>query len=285
MASPDAAIIGLVKGYQLYPRYRRLLKRNLLLHENFNHKYDYDVILFHEGDISPRHQQRLKSITPNLQFTNIGDRFGPPDDVNVQNEENMGYKNMCRFYSIQLWDLVDDYDYVMRLDDDSYIESEVPLDLFEYMDRNEFTYGHVRRKEDTHQETQQTLPDFVKEYALDNNIDPEWGFENLTSENFYNNLFVTETKFWQRKSVQKYLDHIDQSGKIYEHRWGDSTIMALAVKLFCDPDKVKMLDSFSYCHGSHDWRNYERTKAELVQQKVQYDLFGTTSAMVKSIFK
>lgn len=35
------------------------------------------------------------------------------------------------------------------------------------------------------------------------------------------------------------------------HRWGDSTIQAYAVRLFMEPASIRQVPDFKYIHGSH----------------------------------
>ena len=63
-----AAIVGLVRGYPTIYSYSKLIKRNKLLHKNFNRRYNYPVIIFHEGNILPEHQKLMAYLTPNVTF-------------------------------------------------------------------------------------------------------------------------------------------------------------------------------------------------------------------------
>lgn len=38
---------------------------------------------------------------------------------------------------------------------------------------------------------------------------------------------------------------------ILQHRWGDSTIQAYAVRIFMDPRDIVQVPNFTYIHGSH----------------------------------
>jgi len=56
MTNINACIAGLVKGEKRLEDYDGLRKRLKLLHQNFNSKYGYDNIIFHEDDITELHQ-------------------------------------------------------------------------------------------------------------------------------------------------------------------------------------------------------------------------------------
>jgi len=51
---------------------------------------------------------------------------------------------MIRFYAMRVWKVLHDmgYDYVMRLDDDSMILSEIPYNIFDFMAEHRYDYGY-----------------------------------------------------------------------------------------------------------------------------------------------
>ena len=57
-----------------------------------------------------------------------------------------GFNKMCRFYSYPVYKYLWEYDYAMRLDDDSFIEEEIKYDIFQDMHENGYDYGYIRRK-------------------------------------------------------------------------------------------------------------------------------------------
>ena len=52
------------------------------------------------------------------------------------------------------------------------------------------------------------------------------------------------------------MNYINKDGGIQRHRWGDSTIQANAVKMFCDKSQIQKFD-FAYEHRSHGYKNYD----------------------------
>ncbi|CAM9793100.1 unnamed protein product, partial [Choristocarpus tenellus] len=68
---------------------------------------------------------------------------------------------------------------------------------------------------------------------------------------FYNNFHLSRISRWLQPDVQLYLYHIQKSEGIFEHRWGDSTIQALAVKIFFEPQTIYNIPGITYRHGSH----------------------------------
>ena len=126
-----AAIVGLVRGYENVESYYKLIRRNQFIHKNFNKSYNYPLIIFHEGNIQPIHQTVISEITPNVEFVDVSQNaFIMPKGVEESWQDQIPYKHMCRFYAMQIYDYVDEYDYIWRLDDDSFIESNIKFDVF-----------------------------------------------------------------------------------------------------------------------------------------------------------
>jgi len=164
---------------------------------------------------------------------------------------------MCRFYSIYAFQTLgkEGYEYVFRIDEDGII-GDIPFDIFHYMKINTYIYGFRTLKQNslnmssllkTVQEFIDTNPDIVKRPLLKNNI------------TFYTNLLVTKTSFWNRKIVTQFLNYLDNSGGYYKYGWGDSSIVAITLQLFAEPDELVQFTSFEYSHGSHGYisKKYE----------------------------
>jgi hypothetical protein len=253
-----AAIVGLVRGYSSIQSYWKLVRRNRMLHRNFNKHFGYPVIIFHEGNIHPSHQSVISKLTPNIVFFDVsGKAFFEPSDLPIEYKNQIGYKHMCRFYAMQMYDLVGDFDYIMRLDDDSYIDSPIKYDLFSFMQKRNFIYGYIHKENDYHKDTVTTLPAFTQEYIRKNNIQINCTLDDINALYYYSNFVVTSVPFWKRPDVQGYLHAVDESLGIYQYRWGDHVIQTLALKMFCEPERIHLFHDFRYSHGSHQWSNYE----------------------------
>ena len=257
-----ACIFGLVKGFDTIDEYHMLRLRNKLLHENFNKKFNYDMILFHEGNITKEHQKIMMDETPNLQFININHYFRTSlenkkahEKGNI-NDRDIGFKHMCRFNSIYVYKTLSNYKYIMRADDDILIRSNIDIDLFDFMNKNGIIFGYGRLKIDDHLATNNTFPLFVSEYIKKNLIKSNCDETEINCKNFYNNFYITSTDFWFRDDVQKFLYSVEKSQNIYCYRWGDSPIQAMALKIFSHHTEWFQFTNFAYTHASHNWTNY-----------------------------
>jgi Mannosyltransferase len=129
---------------------RTMLERSLrLLYKNYNNKWKYPVLIFHEGDFDALAQEEVRDGRDEIEFHQV--IFKIPDFLNPAEIPTlwdghipMGVRHMCRFYSLQIFDILNDlgYDWFFRLDDDSFIHTEISYDLFEYMETHGHEYGY-----------------------------------------------------------------------------------------------------------------------------------------------
>ena len=231
-------------------------KRNRLLSEvlkPYAHKHDITVILFSEQKYLPEMIQRWKDAfagvatviyinTASLQYTTT---------VKVK---EVGYKYMCKFYGLDMFDYLvqGGYDYYLRVDTDCFIE-RLNYDILSWTETNHIEYAFATRKIEAHSITVNTLPPFVEEYSGKCGITPTALMDKPLSScfNFYNNLHIGKVSFFTRPDVRHFIEAVNASGKILSHRWGDSTIQAYAVRLFMQPAHIRQIPNITYFHGSH----------------------------------
>jgi hypothetical protein len=135
--------------------------------------------------------------------------------------EKFGYKYMCKFFSIDLYDYLNygQYDYYMRIDTDCYLKN-VNYDILAWAEANKVGYGFAMRKLEAHRPTIETIVPWVKKYSKKCEI------ESLTAEmdhkdlsvcfNFYNNWHIGKVSFFLRDDVQHFLKSVNSSGGIIQ---------------------------------------------------------------------
>jgi hypothetical protein len=160
---------------------------------------------------------------------------------------------MCKFFSLDLYDYLHEYDYYMRVDSDNTIRS-VDYDILKWAETSNVGYGFAMRKIEAHGPTKQQMPVWVNKYAEQCAVQPAAVMDQPMSVcfNFYNNWHIGRVSFFNRKDVRHFLTAVNASGHILEDRWGDSTIQAYAVRLFMDPTQIVQVPNFAYVHGSHN---------------------------------
>ena len=147
------AIVYLAQNTPSDPQYGRdrlsILNKSLdLLFKNYNNKFLHDVVIFHEGDFRQADQAAIIRGRPQISFKEIHFQipvFLPSEEVPEKIRMwRMGHRHIICFYSVQVWDLLAEmgYDWMMRMDDDSFIHSVIDYDLFTFMDSNGYEYGY-----------------------------------------------------------------------------------------------------------------------------------------------
>ena len=217
----------------------------------FANKHNITIIFFSESYFSPKEVNAWRKTFLNIAAVKLVNTA----HLGFTLPERFGYKYMCKFFALDLYDLIQEYDYYMRCDSDCYIKT-LNYDIFEYTEIHNIEYGFAMRKLEAHGPTKQTLPVWVMKYARNCGLEPTAKMDEPLSVcfNFYNNWHIGSVRFFRRPDVQHFLQSVNNSGHILHTRWGDSTIQAYAVRLFMDPKHIRQLPDFEYVHGSHSNR-------------------------------
>jgi hypothetical protein len=226
-------------------------KRNRLLVEKlrpYSNKHSISVIFFSEMPFPNRY--RTEVINTFLGMAKV--KFISTADRGFNMKERYGYKYMCKFFSLDVYDYLKEFDYYMRCDTDCYL-NVLNYDILQWAETNNVGYSYALRKLEAHGPTKQTLPTWVDSYIKKCNIVPSAMMDVSLSTcfNFYNNWHIGKVSFFTQPKVRNFLRSVNESGFIISHRWGDSTIQAYAVRLFMPPQNIMQVPNFSYFHGSH----------------------------------
>ena len=135
------------------------LKTSLyFLFKNFNAKYKYPVIILHDGDYDANTINEINtSIRKNfrylIEYKKIDDSdFEIPKTIDqdkmnrcinispVPYWRNKNYRLMCNFWINNFIKYCDNYDYIMRIDDDSIIEEPINTDIFKIIENQNLNY-------------------------------------------------------------------------------------------------------------------------------------------------
>jgi hypothetical protein len=239
------AIFCLTRGYPHPFLYSRLVARNNSIAKFIGGTPD--IVLFHEGNVSPEHQRIIESETPKLKFKWIQIPFEFPYDVPLPHETIStfhdgrcypGYHIMCEFHTCDVWDHLKDYDVVLRVDEDCILESEKWADVFECVSP-EVPYMTPMFDVETHELTNATLPVWLGEDA---------GLYDQTMP--YTNVFVTRMDVWKREDVRSWIKRVRESRGCIKYRWGDHVLHGVILKKFRIGHET--MNGYDYYHGSHD---------------------------------
>jgi len=185
------------------------------------------------------------------------------------------------------------YNWVARLDDDSYFLSPVRYNIFSFMRFNSLEYGFriISREVPAYDSIfWDYLNTFMKNKKITNNLmfdtcnTKEIG--TLSMHNcgsflgFYNNFFVANVSFFNSKRVQDFLRDFDNNGFIFKYRWSDLLVQSLAVKLFSTQEKVHHFQDFTYAHNS---KSPETINFGILQSGKGLSLYNLTDPSWKNV--
>uniref|UniRef100_A0A6C0B097 Uncharacterized protein n=1 Tax=viral metagenome TaxID=1070528 RepID=A0A6C0B097_9ZZZZ len=252
---PKSAIVVLTRGYATITNYHILIKRNLAIAKCIGSMKEMDILIFHEGNITPSHQKHISSFTPQLQlfFICIKEHAFKDEKKNIPiyqptNTFGLNYRHMCSFWFVDFWNYVKEYDMILRIDEDCLIDFSIP-DVFDILKNKAVVYGAWSRDQVfvTHglnQFTHSFLQDYVPESEDIPQHNPSGPYTNVIG------LHLSHLR--KNELLQQYIKEIDASNHIYTFRWGDLPLWGEVLYYMCDPKSYCKTDKIKYFHGSHN---------------------------------
>lgn len=236
------AILSMLKK-RPFSSWENIYKRNDLILRNIGL---HDMLIFNEGEYKEVDFSELSKTYPKIKFINIEKDWRKKSLLNLFNQK-MGYKNMCSFFATKIWKYLKDYDYVIRLDDDSFLHTSI-IDIVDDLDKNKFDFFYIRRKLDDHRPTEKTFPLFLSKYFPNHSF-----IKDIAMKNFYNNFQIVKVDFFLNPKVQLFLSDIEKTNNIFKLRWGDSNIWSSTAHAF--GAEVCQIKNIDYEHKSHKYRS------------------------------
>ncbi len=244
------AIGALVRGYEDVDDYKTLILRNKSIHKTINSKLDepFDMIIFHEGNISKDHQNYIKEKSPeNIDFIDVNQEFKFDNELiskAVDYERfDSGYRLMCKFNACGIWKYLNEYEYFMRIDEDVIIK-KFDINVFKTPKSLDGNFYTIQLSKESHEPTNQTLPVYLSDLF------------NTEQENFYDhkfpytNFYLTDLNIFRDNNIQNYLSILGNNDDQFIYRWGDLPIIGSILNYF--NYKIKILKNAKYLHVSHD---------------------------------
>jgi hypothetical protein len=240
-----------------------------LLYNNFNKKYNYPVVIFHDDLTNIDISLILKSIIefigymPNIKFEKIV--FSLPSHISSDptkydpplSKHRLGYRFMCNFFAGEVYNhpAIKKYDWYLRLDSDSFILSYIDFDPFEYMDLNNMQYGYMAEYDIDSEETTKGFFESTMKYFTENNISiqnllPKLKNNKWDMQVFYSNFVIAKLDFFRNEKFQNYYNYLNNLGGIFYNRWGDHDIQWFAVNTFLTNNEIWCVKNICYQHGS-----------------------------------
>lgn len=213
-----------------------------------NNSFLYPIIIFHDENFTSTMRQQILScvLTKNkrLQISFALVNFQTKVTISPKSPATkpIGYRLMCRFWTYDVFYhpaiIEGKYDYLMRMDDDSYFSDTVQRDIFLYMKNQSLDYAYRAVYMEETSSILNTLGDLF----------PENEFQLSC---IYNNFFVLRLKwFYESKSIQKLVNILIKDDAILREYMGDGCVHALMLQLEKQV-KVEHLIDFPYGHNFH----------------------------------
>ena len=234
-----------------------LLEKNLLKYTDST-----DVLVFVEESFEPyktKVKTNLELLYQTIQFNlpeyppeileNIPEFYPHPTHGNGPIEWGhpgftMGYRHMCRMFSGEVYKfpIVQEYEYYIRLDTDSFIHTPLGYDIFKWAKDNECWYGYIAPAvQQDNEKVVEGLSEFVNS-IYPNEIPDRWMY--------YTNWELGKVDWFLTSEYITFYNMIDENGGIYTKRWGDAPIKFLGVNLFMPQKHIQPVQGFTYQHGA-----------------------------------
>ena len=213
---------------------------------------DTDVVILYDGELSNATRQALKEASP---FTVLYHEivFVDPRDAQWENETQIDYKRMIAFWFHYFFELNFLPDYVMRLDSDSCITSDMVVNPFQYMQTHkiEYMYNAMFLEPPF---VIEGLKDFVRQHpgqpVNKNKALSLWSKEDSESMNvFSTNLEWFYMPAFRRQHILDWKEEVKQNGGIFRHRWGDAPLRTIVGTTFLNSSRIARFCRFSYNHS------------------------------------
>jgi hypothetical protein len=247
------AVIVLTRGYDNNEKYSSLINRNYGISKNLSNK-ETDIVIFHEGNITDLQQIYVKNETPelNIIFTDVSEfsfkkeneeiPFYKSYDKNINPPK--GYRHMCHFWFIDFLKYCENYDYILRIDEDCFIDFNIDK-IFDLLPNKLIIAG---MSVEDYKDVVYGLNNFTLKFLIKNN------FNNIKPrlvDGPYTNIFALNLiKVRNNELILKYMESIDNSKNIYIYRWGDLPLWGEVLHYMCEPNDYLITDKIKYFHGS-----------------------------------
>lgn len=268
------AVLVLTRGYSSYRKYFSLIQRNKSISKNLRDKTT-DIIIFNEGNIIEKHQELIKKETPdlNIKFVTITEKaFLKQNEIyqfyhtTKRDIWHYGYRHMCHFWFIDFLHFCNDYDFILRIDEDCIIDFNVD-EIFNILPSKLLIAGTMDKDDEeiTHGLNQFTLNFLRHNGFIRKPKKPNGPYTNILGLNL---LKLNKNLF-----VKKYMECVDKSNSIYIYRWGDLPLWGEILEYFYKKEDYLLYNKINYYHGSLNvfvnkiTKTIQREKELLTNQK------------------
>lgn len=235
------------------------------LYNNYKYINKCDVKIFVEHDFPISVINEIKHLYKNLSFEFIELKCSNEFDIkNIQFEDEryeykIGYRHMCQLFFSEIFVRIQNYDWYMRLDTDSFIESYINYDLFDYLSDNNKVYGYTAELAEW-PPVVIGIGEFFINLIRKHNIKSTFFNKLIENDRYnlrqiYNNFEIIKISYFNNELVRLLTEEVNKSGNIYKKRWGDSPLRTFILSLTVDNSKIHKFNDFDYLHDAYIRKN------------------------------
>lgn len=245
------SIVCLTRGYNKFNEYSNLIKRNKHIERQLQDK-EIDIVIFHEGNI--HHQTEIQKETPSLHLIFID---VSKNDIAFKKEyesltidpetsfHGWGYRHMCSFWFVDFWKFVEEYDSILRIDEDCYIEF-IPETVFEALEKTPIVCGKYDK--DLFHVTK-GMNDHTLQFMMNHGYS---SLETKLPNGPYTNVVGFHLPYLRNIPIlHKYIESIKDTKCIYTQRWGDLPLWGEAIYYILGESSLFIDKNLRYFHESH----------------------------------
>ena len=156
---------------------------------------------------------------------------------------------MCHFWSIDFLEYLKDYKFIIRIDDDCFVD-KFDINILNEMNEKEIHFVSPEFQGQDLDSVIVGLERLLNEFLIETNIQPYKTFREIKCP--YTNFMIVNADFLRNNEViSKMLKKIDMSHGIYSNRWGDLPIWGMILSALVDEKHYSECKSISYYHDSH----------------------------------
>ncbi|CAF2017425.1 unnamed protein product [Rotaria magnacalcarata] len=214
-----------------------------------NGTFLYPLIIFHEEDLTSVMRQQILSCvlksngTINISFALVNFNTSISPNTGSRPEKPIGYRLMCRFWTYDVFYhpaiIQGKYEYLMRMDDDSYFSDRIKKDPFLYMDSRRLDYMY----RSTYKESAYPLYSILKPIL-------KRKYVHITC--IYNNFFMIRLKwYYESPRVQNFVNELIKDNLILREYIGDGCIHGAMLHVDRRHVRVEHVRNIPYGHNYH----------------------------------
>lgn len=237
-----------------------------LLDTNYNRRYNYPTLIFYHGDRyeDPKIRTAISSINDNTEYrfhkieAKIPDHISEKDlfwNLNNNYARNFGRKRIGYLHANYFWNNfmyypeLSEFDYMMRIDDDSWFKGNIDFDFFEEINKRKGFFGtgfSWNNFSPSHLQTRHGLFNWIRDYVnrYNVNVKNKQLAESLKGE-VDNELFHTlkwncgncniyNRKMFENAEWSQYSKAFNKLAGGYRYRWGDCEVIGLFAYMYLD---------------------------------------------------